>query len=82
MVLNISTCRLNTLERQQTFETRVAVESVLTEAATELTAVSAQLNGSLDPNGEDAHYHFQYVTDTAFQAEGFMRPKAVAPTLT
>jgi hypothetical protein len=60
-----------TVGADQTFETLPAVKDLVTEAATAITPGSAQLNGSLDPNGEDAEYHFEYVADADFQVSGF-----------
>ncbi len=42
------------------FTTRDAVEGVLTSAAVEVRTISATLNGSLEPNGFDTHYWFEY----------------------
>jgi DNA-binding beta-propeller fold protein YncE len=43
-----------------TFVTAPAVEGVVSGEATSLLPTSATLNGSLEPNGEDAHYYFEY----------------------
>jgi DNA-binding beta-propeller fold protein YncE len=43
-----------------TFETSPAVEGVHTEAAGGVGPTSATLNGSLEPNGFDTHYFFEY----------------------
>jgi phosphodiesterase/alkaline phosphatase D-like protein len=42
------------------FTTPPAVESVLTEAALAVTATTATLQGSFEPNGFDTHYQFEY----------------------
>jgi hypothetical protein len=42
------------------FMTSVAVEGVQTEPATDVQGASATLNGSLEPNGFDTHYWFEY----------------------
>jgi phosphodiesterase/alkaline phosphatase D-like protein len=44
----------------QSFATPPAVEGVSTAAATAVASSTAMLNGSLEPNGTDAHYHFEY----------------------
>jgi hypothetical protein len=43
-----------------TFTTKVAVEGVKTGEASEVQSTSATLKGSLEPNGNDTHYLFQY----------------------
>jgi hypothetical protein len=45
--------------------------SVDSESATNVTDTSARLNAELNPNGLDATYQFQYVTDAAFKATGY-----------
>jgi hypothetical protein len=40
--------------------------SVVTEAATGIQESQATLHGSVNPNGLDTHYHFQYGTTTAY----------------
>jgi hypothetical protein len=55
----------------QTFTTPPAVKDVSTDPATNVQGHSATLNGTLDPNGLDTTYHFQYVDDAAFQASGY-----------
>ena len=42
------------------FATSVAVEGLLTRPASEVQAMSATFNGSLEPNGNDTHYFFEY----------------------
>jgi hypothetical protein len=50
----------------KTFTTDDAVVGVTTTAATNVTRQTATLNGSLDPNGEDTHYYFEWGTDTSY----------------
>jgi hypothetical protein len=57
-----------------TFETAVAVEGVQTEAASSVTATAATLDGSLEPNGLDAHYYFQYGESTEYGSVSPSRP--------
>jgi hypothetical protein len=45
---------------EKSFLTRPAVEGVVTAAASEVLSTSATLNGSLEPNGFDTHYFFEY----------------------
>ncbi|MGA8363232.1 MAG: fibronectin type III domain-containing protein [Solirubrobacteraceae bacterium] len=40
--------------------------AVTTEAATSIEYRQANLNGSVNPNGPDAHYYFQYGTTTGY----------------
>ncbi len=49
-----------------TFTTPAAVEGVQTGAASEVLSASATLNGSLEPNGVDAHYLFEYGPTEAY----------------
>jgi phosphodiesterase/alkaline phosphatase D-like protein len=44
----------------QSFATLPAVEGVSTAAATAVTSSGATLNGSLEPNGTETHYYFEY----------------------
>jgi hypothetical protein len=41
------------------------------DAVTEFDAHSATFSGSVDPNGARTGYHFEYVNDAEFQANGF-----------
>jgi DNA-binding beta-propeller fold protein YncE len=50
----------------ETFTTPVAVEGVKTLAASEVLGTSAMLNGSLEPNGFDTHYWFEYGPQSIF----------------
>ena len=43
-----------------------AVIGISSDPATDVTQTSATLNGSLDPNGEDTHYYFEWGTDTTY----------------
>ncbi|HEY1689900.1 MAG TPA: hypothetical protein VGF95_13690 [Solirubrobacteraceae bacterium] len=52
----------------QSFETLPAVEGVSTLAATAVTSSGATLNGSLEPNGTDAHYFFEYGITSGYGA--------------
>ncbi len=49
----------------QTFTTHF-VDGVTTAAATGITRAGATLNGSLEPNGLDAHYYFEWGTDQGY----------------
>jgi phosphodiesterase/alkaline phosphatase D-like protein len=42
------------------------VDGVTTGAASAITRTAATLNGSLEPNGNDAHYYFEWGTDTGY----------------
>lgn len=44
----------------KTFTTPPAVEGLLTLPPSEVTGTTATLNGLLEPNGVDTHYHFEY----------------------
>jgi phosphodiesterase/alkaline phosphatase D-like protein len=50
----------------QEFSTPVAVEGVNTGEASEVQGTTATLNGSLEPNGTDAHYFFEYGTSESY----------------
>jgi phosphodiesterase/alkaline phosphatase D-like protein len=56
---------------ESTFETLPAVDSVATESASNVMPTSVTLNGSLAPDGADAHYYFEYVTEKSYNATGF-----------
>ena len=49
-----------------TFETLPAVKDLSTEPATDILRNTATLHGSLDPNGEETHYFFQYGPTTDY----------------
>lgn len=51
-----------------TFTTPTAVEGVVTDAATELQFTSVTVNGSLEPNGFDAHDWFEYGPTSSYGA--------------
>jgi hypothetical protein len=50
----------------QTFTTPPAVDGVQTEAASSIGKTGATLNGSLTPDGLDAHYYFEYGESQAY----------------
>jgi hypothetical protein len=50
----------------QSFTTLPAVDGVTTLAATSIASRAATLNGSLEPNGLDAHYFFEYGPDASY----------------
>jgi hypothetical protein len=43
-----------------------AAPGAVTQPATDVTATSATLNGTVSPNGEDTTYYFQYGTTTEY----------------
>jgi len=51
----------------RTFTTSSAVDGLSTGPAEDITPSSAKLTGSLAPDGEDAHYYFEYATDSFFE---------------
>ncbi len=63
----------------QAFTTDTAVRDLATDPAAAVGAVSATLNGTLDPNGAPiTDCHFEYTADTDFQANGFTNATHVA----
>jgi hypothetical protein len=50
----------------ETFETGGAVEGILTGQADDVLATGATLNGSLEPNGFDTHWFFEYGLSEAY----------------
>lgn len=50
-------------------ETPTAVEGLSTGAVSNLQPTSTTLNGSLSPNGVDAHYYFQWGKTTSYGSE-------------
>jgi DNA-binding beta-propeller fold protein YncE len=52
--------------RDREFETLPAVEGLSTGPVQGLKPTEATLTGSLDPNGTDAHYYFQWGTSNAY----------------
>ena len=50
----------------QEFTTLQAVAGITTEPPTEVTSITATLNGSFVGNGEDTHYYFEWGTDTSY----------------
>jgi hypothetical protein len=51
---------------EESFSTESAVDAVSTGPADEITPDSAKLNGSLSPDGTDAHYYFEYGTSPEY----------------
>jgi hypothetical protein len=49
----------------RTFRT-LAPPTATTEAVSEVQQTQAKLNGSVNPNGSDTHYYFQYGTTTSY----------------
>jgi len=60
----------------QTLTTPPAIAALTTEAATNVGPTSATLNGAFVGNGEDTHYHFEYVTGQQYSNEGFAHATA------
>ncbi len=50
----------------QSFTTNAAVEGLATLPASAITASSATLNGTLEPNALDTHYQFEYGTSESY----------------
>ncbi len=50
------------------------VPDLATEAATEVTASSATLNGSFDPKGQDTHYYFEWGQTEAYGHRSALPP--------
>lgn len=50
----------------RTFKTMPVVPTTTTNAATRITAISATLNGSVNPGGGSTSYHFQYGPTTSY----------------
>jgi hypothetical protein len=57
------------------FTTLPAVEGVSTGPALSVTGTSAKVTGTLEPNGYDAHYYFQY----GEEGEGYALARPVLP---
>ena len=55
-----------TYGQDRSFASVPAVAEVQTKAATNVLALSAQLNGSFVGNGEDTHYYFEWGTDQSY----------------
>lgn len=73
----------------QSFATLPAVEGVGTAAATAVTSSTATLNGTLEPNGVETQYHFEYGTTSEYgsstestEAGSQSGPTAVSASLT
>ena len=58
----------------RTFETPTAVEGLSSEPVTGLQPTSATLNGTLTPNGVDAHYYFQWGKTASYGNEAPLPP--------
>jgi hypothetical protein len=56
---------------ERTFATAPAPPSVLSQPASDVVRGEATLNAGVNPNGAPTTYHFEYLTRTAFEAEGF-----------
>jgi hypothetical protein len=63
------------------FEAREETSTVKTESASNITATTATLEGSLSPGGEITHYQFEYGTTTAYGNSIPVSPKEVAEGL-
>jgi hypothetical protein len=44
--------------------------SVVSTTATDITGTSADLQAQINPNSFDTHYHFEYLTEAEYQANG------------
>jgi hypothetical protein len=44
--------------------------TVARESVTDLQTTTATLHGIVNPRGSDTHYHFDYISDQAFKADG------------
>jgi phosphodiesterase/alkaline phosphatase D-like protein len=63
-----------------TFKTVDAVKDTTTEAATEVDRTSATLNGSLDPDGLETHYYFQWGTSRRYGQSSVAPPGTLTET--
>ncbi len=59
------------------FTTQPAVEDLETEPATKLTGTSAMLNGSLQGNGEETEYYFEWGPSPAYGTVTPIRPTSL-----
>ena len=66
----------------QTFTTGVVSPTVATGPATNVTSTSAQLNGTVNPNGSSTTYRFEYGTTTSYgtMTDPQLAGSAVAPS--
>ena len=64
----------------QSFTTPAAVDGVNTGVAEAVSATGATLTGALSPDGTDAHYYFQYGTDTSYGSTSPALPGSNAGT--
>jgi phosphodiesterase/alkaline phosphatase D-like protein len=58
------------------FTTLPAVENVITEGVTAITAHTATVEGSFEPNGYDTHYRFEYFNLRSFELREIERLQA------
>jgi WD40 repeat protein len=59
---------IGTSSNLTTFTTPGLPQAILTiDPASSLTPTSAHLSGTVDPNGSDAKWHFEYTTDNSFE---------------
>jgi WD40-like Beta Propeller Repeat len=59
---------VNTSSNLTTFTTPGLPQAILTiDPPSSLTPISAHLSGTVDPNGSDAKWHFEYTTDDTFE---------------
>ena len=56
----------SSVAQEMTFRTSPAVEDLATKPATAITATTATLNGTLNPDGLATTYYFQYGRNTAY----------------
>jgi hypothetical protein len=60
-----------------TFTTDAAAPEVTGTAATERTDTSATLTGAINPENEETTYHFEYVDQEEFEANGYLNATKV-----
>jgi len=68
-----------TYGQPEAFTTLPAVDSVATEPASNVMSMSVTLNGSLAPDGTDAHYYFEYATERSYNETGGFNSTSPAP---
>jgi len=56
---------------ETTFETNSAPPAIAATYASQVTDSTVTLNASLNPQNQETHYHFEYVSDQVFQESGF-----------
>jgi hypothetical protein len=64
----------------KTFETDQAVKEIQTNPATDVEPTSAILNGSLNPDGYETTFFFEYGKSTAYGQKAPLTPQEVAST--